>query len=302
MKKMQDINFPSRGNEKFYLQFIVRGCIIVYVYKEFFGLKEKPFNVTSDPNFLFLSRVHKEAFSHLLYGIKERKGFLEITGEIGAGKTTLCRALLNQLDKDTKSAFIFNSTLPELQLLQALLEDYGILVERKTKSSMIRQLNAFLIEELGRGNNVILIIDEAQNLKAPMLEEIRMLSNLETEKEKLFQIILVGQPELRNRLSSPSLKQLRQRIGVRFHITPLEKNEVDKYIYHRLAVAGSNGQIRFSQDAIDAIYMYSGGIPRLINMVCDKALLAAYVTETRDITLSIIEKSLQEIEGKVGVR
>ena len=271
------------------------------MYKEFFGLKEKPFNVTSDPNFLFLSRVHKEAFSHLLYGIKERKGFLEITGEIGAGKTTLCRALLNQLDKDTKSAFIFNSTLPELQLFQAILEDYGILVERKTKSSMIRQLNAFLIEELGRGNNVILIIDEAQNLKAPMLEEIRMLSNLETEKEKLFQIILVGQPELRNRLSSPSLKQLRQRIGVRFHITPLEKNEVDKYIYHRLAVAGSNGQIRFSQDAIDAIYMYSGGIPRLINMVCDKALLAAYVMETRDITLSIIEKSLQEIEGKVGV-
>ena len=269
------------------------------MYREFFGLKEKPFNVTSDPNFLFLSRVHKEAFSHLLYGIKERKGFLEITGEIGAGKTTLCRALLNQLDRSTKSAFIFNSTLPELQLFEAVLEDYGLIVERKTKSAMIRQLNNFLINELSVGNNVILIIDEAQNLKLSMLEEIRMLSNLETEKEKLFQIILVGQPELRNKLNSPSLTQLRQRIAIRFHITPLEKDEIDKYIYHRLAVAGSTGQINFAEGAIEAIYKYSGGIPRLINMVCDKALLAAYVMGARDVTLGMVEKSIHEIEGRV---
>ncbi|MCM8782299.1 MAG: XrtA-associated ATPase [Candidatus Omnitrophica bacterium] len=269
------------------------------MYREFFGLKEKPFSVTSDPNFLFLSRVHKEAFSHLIYGIKERKGFLEITGEIGAGKTTLCRALLNQLDKHTKSAFVFNSTLPELQLLQTILEDFGLVLERRTKVSMLRQLNNFLIEELSRGNNVILILDEAQNLKPSILEEIRMLSNLETEKEKLFQIILVGQPELKSKLNSPSLKQLRQRIGVRFHITPLEKDEIDKYIYHRLSVAGSNGQIRFSEDAIESIYSYSGGIPRLINMVCDKALLLAYVMETKDISLPIVERSIQEIEGVI---
>lgn len=267
------------------------------MYREFFGLKEKPFNITSDPNFLFLSRVHKEAFAHLLYGIKERKGFLEITGEVGAGKTTLCRALLSQLDRNTKSAFIFNSTLPELQLLQAILEDYGIVVEGRSKVSLLRQLNRFLIEELARGNNVVLIIDEAQNLKNSILEEIRMLSNLETDKEKLFQIILVGQPELRNKLCSPNLKQLRQRISVRFHITALERDEIEQYIYHRLTVAGSNGQIVFTPDSIDYIYRFSGGIPRIINTVCDKALLAAYVGETKTITLSLAEKGVREIEG-----
>lgn len=270
------------------------------MYKQFFGLKEKPFNVTSDPNFLFLSRVHKEAFSHLLYGIKERKGFLEITGEVGAGKTTLCRALLNQLDKNTKTAFIFNSTLPELQLLQCILDDFGLSTERKNKVSLLRQLNNFLIAELSKGNNVVLIIDEAQNLKLSMLEEIRMLSNLETDKEKLFQIILVGQPELKNKIDSPHLKQLKQRIAVKFHITPLEKDEVASYVNHRLSVAGATGQIHFRQDALDLIYGYSGGIPRLINMVCDKALLAAYVMETRDITSAIVEKGIKELEGVVG--
>ena len=260
-------------------------------------MKEKPFNVTSDPDFLFLSRVHKEAFSHLLYGIKEKKGFLQITGEIGAGKTTLCRALLKALDRNIKSAFIFNSTLPELQLLQAVVEDYGLTVESRNKVTLLRQLNNFLIEELSMGNNVILIIDEAQNLKPSILEEIRMLSNLETEKEKLFQIILVGQPELQNRLNSPILKQLKQRIAVRFHISALEKDDVERYIYHRLSVAGSNGQIRFPTDALDSIYNFSGGIPRLINMVCDKSLLAAYVMETREITLPIVEKSIHELGG-----
>lgn len=267
------------------------------MYREFFGLKEKPFNITSDPNFLFLSRVHKEAFAHLLYGIKERKGFLEITGEIGAGKTTLCRALLGKLDRNTKSAFIFNSTLPELQLLQAILEDYGIIVHRRNKVSLLKQLNSFLIEELTRGNNVVLIIDEAQNLKPSILEEIRMLSNLETDKEKLFQIILVGQPELKNKLASPGLKQLRQRISVRFHITPLEKDEVADYINHRLSVAGSQGQIAFDASAVDRIYTHSGGIPRLINTICDKSMLTAYVMGTRTITLAIVERSIHEMEG-----
>ncbi|MDP2912594.1 MAG: XrtA-associated ATPase [Candidatus Omnitrophota bacterium] len=269
------------------------------MYMDFFGIKEKPFNVTSDPNFLFLSRVHNEAFSHLLYGIREKKGFLQITGEVGAGKTTLCRALLNQLDRNIKSAFIFNSTLPELQLLQAILEDFGLTIEKRNKVALLRQFNNFLIEELSRGNNVILIIDEAQNLKPSILEEIRMLSNLETDKEKLFQIILVGQPELKNKLDTTALRQLKQRIAVRFHITPLEKDEVEKYILHRLTVAGSNGQIQFPQDAIESIYAFSGGIPRLINMVCDKALLAAYVMETKDITLPIVEKSIQELAGAV---
>ena len=267
------------------------------MYREFFGLKEKPFNVTSDPDFLFLSRVHKDALSHLSYGIKERKGFLEITGEIGAGKTTLCRALLNQLDSRTKTAFIMNSTLPEMQLLQAVVEDFGLTVESKNKVSLLRQFNNFLLEESSRGNNVVLIIDEAQNIKLKMLEEIRMLSNIETEKTKLLQIVLVGQPELKNKLNSPELKQLRQRISVRFHITALAKAEVSKYIDHRLNVAGSTGEIRFADDAVSSIYDYSGGIPRLINVVCDKALLLAYVMETSEINNSIVERSIREIEG-----
>ena len=267
------------------------------MYRQFFGLKEKPFNVTSDPNFLFLSRVHKEAFSHLIYGIEERKGFLEITGEIGAGKTTLCRALINQLDVNTKSAFIFNSTLPEMQLFQMILEDFGLVIEKKTKAAMLRQFNSFLVKELEKNNNVILIIDEAQNLKNSVLEELRILSNLETEKEKLFQMILVGQPELREKLNSPNLKQLKQRISVRFHITPLEKDEVGEYICHRLRVAGSNGEIHFSEDALDVIYKYSGGIPRIINLLCDKAMLSAYVMETRYIDAGLVERCIQEIEG-----
>jgi len=267
------------------------------MYREFFGLKEKPFNVTSDPNFFFLSRVHKEAFAHLLYGIKEKKGFLEITGEIGAGKTTLCRALLSQLDRNTKTAFIFNSNLPEIQLLQSILEDFGIEVDRRNKVSMFKQLNNFLISEMSSGNNVVLIIDEAQNIKPSVLEGIRTLSNLETDKEKLFQIILVGQPELADKLNSPALRQLRQRIAVRFHITPLEKEEVEQYIRHRLAVAGSSGDIKFPFESIEKIHSFSGGIPRIINMVCDKSLLAAYVMETKNITLSIIDKSINELEG-----
>jgi general secretion pathway protein A len=269
------------------------------MYRQFFGLKEKPFNITSDPNFLYLSRVHKEAFAHLVYGIKERKGFLEITGEIGAGKTTLCRALLNHLDVNTKSAFIFNSTLPEAQLFQTILEDFGVSVAKKTKSSMLRQFNNFLLEELAKNNNVVLIIDEAQNLKSHVLEELRILSNLETDKEKLFQMILVGQPELREKLNAPNLKQLRQRIGVRFHITSLPKDEIGEYIYHRLNVAGSSGDIKFSDEAFDMIYKYSGGIPRLINTVCDKALLSAYVSETKFIDAGNIERCINDIEGVV---
>ena len=269
------------------------------MYRQFFGLKEKPFNITSDPNFLYLSRVHKEAFAHLIYGIKERKGFLEITGEIGAGKTTLCRALLNHLDINTKSAFIFNSTLPEMQLFQAILEDFGVCVGKKTKASMLRQFNNFLLEELSKNNNVVLIIDEAQNLKTSVLEELRILSNLETEKEKLFQMILVGQPELREKLNAPNLKQLRQRIGVRFHITPLPNDEIGEYIYHRLKVAGSCGDIKFSDGALEMIYKYSGGIPRLINTVCDKALLSAYAVETKYIDAVNIEKCIKEVEGVV---
>lgn len=269
------------------------------MYEHFFGLREKPFNVTADPAFLFLSHRHKEALSHLVYGINERKGFLEITGEIGAGKTTLCKALLNSLDRDTKTALILNPDLSKFQLLKAILQDYGVGFTKNSGISLLNKLNNFLLQQLTEGNNVVLIIDEAQNLRASMLEEIRLLSNLETEKEKLLQIVLVGQPELREKLKSPRLKQLRQRISVRYHILPLEKNDTEKYIRHRLLVAGAKNSVEFDQEAVEEIYEYSRGIPRLINVICDKTLLAAFVRETKLIGSKLIRESIEELEGNI---
>ncbi len=268
------------------------------MYLEFYGLRENPFNVTSDPSFLYLSHTHKEAINHLLYGIQQRKGFVELTGEVGAGKTTICRSLLNKLDEKTKTSLIFNSSLPENQLLEAILNDFGIIPERRSKVIFLRQLNDFLLDQLSVGNNAVLIIDEAQNLRASTLETIRMLSNFETEKEKLLQIVLVGQPQLREKLNSPNLLQLRQRISVRFHVRALEKNEVQRYIEHRLSVAGASGNLAFSPEAIEKIYIHSGGIPRVINIVCDKALLMGFVHETYLIDKEILQKSVEEIEGQ----
>jgi len=267
------------------------------LYKEFFGLEEMPFNMTPDPKFLFFSRKHREAFSHLIYGIRERKGFIEITGEIGTGKTTLCRALLNELDESTNAALILNSDLPVVQLLRAIVEDFGITPKGRCKKDLIDGLNDFLLEQLSLGRNVILIIDESQNLRRSGLEQIRMLSNLETDKEKLLQIILVGQPELRDKLNHPSLRQLKQRISVRYHIKPLDRGETEGYIFYRLKVAGLRGDTSFTKKAIDAIFDYSQGIPRLINIICDKAFLAGYVLETKRITHQIARRSIQEMEG-----
>lgn len=266
------------------------------MYKEFYRLKEDPFNVTSDPHFLYLSKRHREAFSFLTYGIRQRKGFIEITGEIGTGKTTLCRALLNELNSKTKTAFILNPRLSELQFIRAVIEDFGISVKRNTKIDMIKALNEFLIEQLGYGHNVVLIIDEAQNLKNNLLEEVRLLSNLETEKEKLFQIVLVGQPQLKKKLASAELAQLKQRITIRYHILPLDKNEINSYIQHRLTIAGNGGDINFSEDAIDEIYAYSKGVPRLINIVCDRAMLLGYVKEIWTFGGEIIRRAAAEIE------
>jgi len=269
------------------------------MYERFYGLKESPFNVTSDPHFLYLSGKHKEALSLLRYGVEQRKGFIEITGDIGTGKTTLCRALLNELSSTTKTAFILNPKLPVLQFLRVIMEDFGILLPKRNKVEMIKGLNAFLLDQLSRGHNVVLIIDEAQNLDNKMLEEIRLLSNLETVQEKLIQIILVGQPELRDKLALPDIAQLRQRIAIRYHIRPLERNEVGEYIKHRLTVAGSNGSILFTEDAIGFIYSYSKGVPRLINVVCDRALLLGYVREMTIFDGEMIKRATREIEGVV---
>lgn len=266
------------------------------MYENFYGLQERPFNVTADPSFFYSSRRHKEAFSHLVYGIRERKGILEITGEIGTGKTTLCRTLLNHLDKDTKTAFILNPYFSQVQLLQAIIADFGMNIKSKTKLALITALNNFLLLEANCGNNVILLIDEAQNLSAKQLEQIRLLSNLETEKFKLLQIILVGQPELCEKLEKPNLRQLNQRIAVRYHILPLEPDEIEEYIKHRLQVAGAKSKIEFNRDAIEAIYIFSGGTPRLINILCDRALLAGFVLETNIITAQIINKCIEELK------
>lgn len=234
----------------------------------------------------------------MTYGIKERTGFIEITGEVGTGKTTICRALLDQLDHRTKTAFIFNSNLSGTSLIQTIMEDLGIETEKKTRRELFSEFHRFLIEQLALNHNVVLIIDEAQNLSRTVLEQIRMLSNLEAENEKLIQIVLVGQPELREKLRSPSLRQLRQRIAIRYHITALDDAEVPLYISHRLKLAGANGASPiFDETAIKEIYKYSNGIPRLINVICDKALLTAFVVGKREIDQEIIKQSVLEIEG-----
>lgn len=266
------------------------------MYESFFGLKEAPFNVTPDPRFIYFSRQHLEALSTLLYGIESRRGFIEITGEIGAGKTTLCRTLLKEIQGKAHTALIFNPKLSELELLQTTVEDFGITPKGKRRKDYFDALNRFLLQELEKGMNAVLIIDEAQNLTPRALEQIRLLSNLETTREKLLQIILVGQPELRDLLGRPDLVQLRQRITNRYHLTALNREETEKYINHRLQVAGSEGQF-FTSEAIDRIYERSNGIPRLINVLADRALLGAYVKGSGIVEVAIIEEAQVDLEG-----
>lgn len=267
------------------------------MYCQFYGLKERPFNVTADPAFFFLSKKHKEALSHLLYGVTQRKGVIVITGEIGTGKTTLCRFFLNQLEKNVKTAFILNPHFSEIQLLEAIIKDLGISTKEKSRFSFVWELNRFLLIESGRGNNVLLIIDEAQNLRPRALEHIRLLSNLETDKDKLLQIVLVGQPELNRRLNLAQLRQLQQRIAARYHITPLEKDEIEDYINHRLNIAGSINRVKFTDEAIQVISEFSGGVPRLINIICDRALLAGFIDEVNTINLPLINKCVEELDS-----
>ncbi|MDO8662708.1 MAG: AAA family ATPase [Candidatus Omnitrophota bacterium] len=270
------------------------------MYCKFYGLKERPFNVTSDPDFFFLSARHKEALAHLHYGVNQRKGIIVLSGEIGTGKTTICRFFINQLEKNVRTALILNPHFSEIQLLEAIVRDFGINADNQNRLGLVRELNSFLLNESGCGNNVVLIIDEAQNLKPAVLEQIRLLSNLETEKEKLLQVILVGQPELNTRLNLYELRQLRQRIMVRYHILPLERAEIRDYIKHRLDVAGlASTEIEFSEEAIMAIADFSCGTPRLINMLCDRALLAGFNAETRKIDQNIINKCLEELNSYV---
>lgn len=269
------------------------------MYHDFYQFKENPFNVTADPDFFFSSPSHRYAISSLIYGIENRKGILVITGEIGVGKTTLCRALLKHSDSKTKYALILNPNFSELELLQLIVQDLGLKTKEQDKFGLVNALNRFLIKESNQGHNVAVIVDEAQHLSPAQLEEIRLLSNLETEKEKLLQIILVGQPELIENLQLPGLRQLRQRVAVHFHIQPLDRNDVRDYIHHRIKTASRNPEtllnILFSDQAINAIYHYSKGSPRAINILCDRALLAGFVSGSFSIDEFTIEKCAKEM-------
>jgi general secretion pathway protein A len=273
-------------------------AIIRAMYTNYYQLNENPFNITSDPSFFFGSAVHEEAFSNILYGIVARKGILVLTGEIGTGKTTLCRALLNRLDDRVKTAFILNPSFSDVELLQLILRDLGISDHTASnKLELIETLNRFLLEQSAQGNNVAIIIDEAQTLNVKQLEEVRLLSNLETEKHKLLQILLVGQPELFDKLKLPELRQLNQRVSVRYNIIPLQLDDVRNYIQHRLKTAGALSKIEFTIEAFEAVYRHSNGVPRLINVICDRALLAGFVKDSFVIDETLIHQAAREVIG-----
>jgi general secretion pathway protein A len=271
------------------------------VYLEYYGLKEPPFNITPNPRFLFFSAKHREAFNHLLYGIRERKGFVQLTGEVGAGKTTLCRALLEELGPDFSTALILNPVMSIDQLMKAIAMELNLQVKDLDRLETVAEINRFLLQQVERHKDTVLIIDEAQGLTAELLEQVRLLSNLETDERKLLQIVLLGQPELRDRLNDQSLRQLRQRITIRFHLSPLRQDEIGQYVQHRLQVAGANGAPYFTRPALWRIYRYTQGIPRLINAVCDKCLLAGYVEQKQKIDFPTVGRALRELEGHINL-
>jgi general secretion pathway protein A len=265
------------------------------VYREFYGLLYRPFEMTPDPAFLYLGETHREGLATLIYGVESRKGFVVLTGEVGTGKTTLLHALLSQLDPTMPSAFIFNPRLGPVDFLHVLFDEFGIEKRCRTKAEYLLTLNHFLIECLKEDRTALLIIDEAQNLSAEMLEEVRLLSNLETPTSKLLQIMLVGQPELDEMLDRPDLRQLRQRIALRFHLSPFDAEELDHYVDERLRLAGYTGKGIFERSARKALRAYTGGVPRLVNVICDSALLTGYSRGMRSLGAEVIEEVARDL-------
>ncbi len=260
------------------------------MYTAFFGLREKPFDLLPNPDFLYPSRAHKRALTYLTHGIKERAGFILLTGEVGSGKTTLIRNMIRSQLRDSVLSKVFNTRVDSLQLLVQINGDFGLETDGRDKATLLRDLNDFLIEQYAQRRQAVLIIDEAQNLSAEILEEVRMLSNLETDRDKLLQIILVGQPELREILARPGLLQLRQRIQINCHLQPLSAAEVREYILFRLEKAGNKTALIFDDDAVEAVATYSRGIPRLVNILCDYIMIDAYSSQTRNIEGSVIHE------------
>jgi general secretion pathway protein A len=270
------------------------------MYQEFFGLQALPFNITPDPRYLFFSRGHREAFEHILFGISERKGFIQITGEVGAGKSTLCRKVLEELQEGYATALILNPVMTPIQLMRSVLGELGLDDRGNDRVRLVERLNEFLLDRAHAGEVVVLFIDEAQNMSDDLLEQVRLLSNLETDEHKLLQIVLIGQPELRARLDRQKMRQLRQRITVRYHLGPIGRRETEAYIHHRLLVAGSNGRPSLTRAAISAIHRYAHGVPRLINAVCDKTLLCGYVQGRDNLGWFQVRRAVRDLEGLGG--
>lgn len=268
------------------------------MYETYYGLQEKAFGITPDPRYLFLGKTHQEAFAHLLYGLRGRVGFIAITGEVGAGKTTILRTLCAQLDEGSyRLALIFNPRLTPIGLLQSINSEFGLPGRRRSLVALVRELNEFLLEENRCGRTPVLIIDEAQNLGAEVLEQIRLLSNLETERDKLIQVVLVGQPELGELLSRPNLRQLNQRIVVRCQLDALDCAETGAYILHRLHVAGRSDGTLFTPAALKEVHRLARGFPRLINIICDRALLVSYVANRGQVSPAEVRQAAREVAG-----
>ena len=267
------------------------------MYTKYYGLQEKPFEISPDPKFLYLSENHKEALAHLIYAVTEGSGFTVITGEVGTGKTTLAQTLLSRLDGNVQTAYLFNPTLKTDDFIQYILKDLGVRLYGRTKGDYLHKLHQYLLNAYQANVKVILIIDEAQTLNPRLLEEVRLLTNLETSKKKLLQVILLGQPEFNRILDDPRFRQLNQRVSLRYHIQPLNKKETEEYIENRLRRAGASNPYFFSPRALKKIYRYSKGIPRLINTLCDHALLIGYANDQMEIGPSVIREAKRDLKG-----
>lgn len=265
------------------------------VYKDFFGFSEKPFHLSPNPKYLYLSAKHKEVLAHLVFGLQENNGFLKIIGEVGTGKTMICKSFLKELHTNFSIAYIIHPSVNSLELLQTINAELGLTSDSSSKKELTQILNRFLIEERLKGHRVVVIIDEAQDLIVPVLEELRLLSNMETETEKLLQIVLIGQPELDKVLAKPELRQLRQRITVQWELLPLSKEECRGYIHHRLNVAKGKGKVNFTRPAMDLVFRYSQGIPRMINVLADRALLVGFTLNSKKIDKHIVHQAVKEI-------
>lgn len=268
------------------------------MYQSFYGLRELPFNITPDPKFLYLSPTHQEALQHLLFGVQEKKGFIVLVGEVGCGKTTLCRHFLNHLDESRfDTALILNPRLNELQMLKAILTELGETDLPRNQHDLIARMNRVLLDRIEAGRDIVLIIDEAQNLSFAVLEQIRLLSNLETDKQKLLQIVLMGQPELKAVLARQELRQLRQRILIHYELHPLTYGDLLHYVHHRLTLAGGNGRPHFTSWALRAVHRYSKGIPRIINNLCDKAILSAFIRESDEVSYWDVRRAIKDLRN-----